>query len=101
MDKHAYRVKVEVIGDEGEHPIDEKFLKGIECDGFVIIGDQGESSAVSIHHLTVRDIADSIAHSDSLLAASVIAKAYNDAHEMIAKEKMNSLSNLLSSLSED
>ena len=98
MDKHAYRVKVEVIGDEGEHPIDEKFLEGIECDGFVIIGDQGESSAVSIHHLTVRDIAYSISHSDSLLAASVIAKAYNEANDMIGKSKMNSLASILRGL---
>lgn len=98
MGKNTYRIKIEVIGGDGEHPIDERLLDGIECNGFVIIGDQGESSTVIIHHLTVRDIADSIAHEDSLLAASVIAKAYNEANDMIGKRKMNSLASILRGL---
>ena len=83
MSKPMYRIKIEVIGEEDECKLDQTDLKPIECDGFAILGSKDDKpNSVFIHHLSTIDIANIIAEHDTLLSASIIAKAFKEAFNM-------------------
>ena len=92
-EKCTYRIKVEVIGEEGESKfsIDNELV----CNGFVIVGNRGDDADVIIHHVTLMDIAQNIAESSTLMAASCIAKGMAEASEIERKDKLSGLMNLL------
>lgn len=83
---YKYRIKVEAIG-EGECKVmlDEKITEGIECNGFVILGDRDKKGAIIRHDVNDIDIAGLIVEDAGMLGASLIAKAMKDACEL--KEK--------------
>lgn len=82
---YKYRIKVELIG-EGKAMLDERLTEGIECNGFVIIGDRDDNQGVTVKHdVNDIDIAGLIAEDAGMLGASLIAKAMKDACEL--KEK--------------
>ena len=92
-----YRIKVEVIGEQ-EHKISAALQEGIECEGFAIIADKGETRAKIIHGVSNIELASAIAGSDELMAASIIAKALREAKEVSDKGKIKEISGLLNLL---
>lgn len=82
-----YRIKVEVIGTEDEeHKINET-LRGVECNGFVILGNKGESTSTAIHGVSNIDIATMIATSGEMMAASLIAQAMREGKKYMREER--------------
>lgn len=67
-----YRIKVEPINGNDEE-LDAEYRLGIDCQGFTIIADQGESNNVGIYKMSLADIACSIRVDDTLLEAAYIA----------------------------
>lgn len=61
---------------------------GIECDGFVILGDRGQDVATLIHGLTTTEVAQSIACHGTLIAAATIAKALREARQYERESEM-------------
>lgn len=68
-----YRIRVESI--DGEEELDERYVNGIECDGFAILGDRdGNGRAVSaIHKMSVMTLAAMMHGSDM----------YREAHKLM------------------
>lgn len=89
---YKYRIKVEAIG-EGECKVmlDEKLTEGIECNGFVILGDRDKQGAIIKQDVNDIDIAGLIAEDADMLGASLIAKAMTDACELKKKERAGNL----------
>lgn len=89
---YKYRIKVEAIGEgECKEMLDEKLTEGIECNGFVIIGDRDEQGDIIRHDVNDIDIAGLIAEDADMLSASLIAKAMKDAYELKKKERAGNL----------
>ena len=84
--ENLYRVKVEPIyGTDAE--LDEEYLRGLDCDGFVIIAHQSNGNLVAIQHMSMLDIAEGIAHSSELRAGAALAEGIKKGQEIIAREK--------------
>ena len=79
-----YLIKVESM--DMDEALDERYTKGIECDGFCIVADKGEDTAVCIHQMSLQGLAQSFADSPILLAAGHIGKAIKEGNEMKRKE---------------
>ena len=89
---YKYRIKVEAIGEaEGKDMLDEKITEGIECNGFVILGNRDKQGAIIKHDVNDIDIAGLIAEDAGMLGASLIAKAMNDAYKLKRKERAGDL----------
>ena len=89
---YKYRIKMEAIGEgECKDMLDEKLTEGIECNGFVIIGDRDEQGDIIRHDVNDIDIAGLIAEDADMLSASLIAKAMKDAYELKKKERAGNL----------
>lgn len=74
---------MEAIGEaEGKDMLDEKLTEGIECNGFVILGDRDKQGTIIKHDVNDIDIAGLIAEDADMLGASLIAKAMKDACEL-------------------
>lgn len=77
-----YRIRIEAIGEgaETEHEyMKELSEKGIECNGFCIIGVKDEKEhSCTFHDLTIQQLAVAIASTSEVLQAAVLAKALND-----------------------
>ena len=89
MSNPIYRITVEVIGEEDQnHQISKTLKLPIECNGFVIIGDRSETEqSLSVHNMSVDDIAEGIRQSGVMIAAGVLAKAREESIEIIRKER--------------
>lgn len=90
---YKYRIKVEAIGEgECKDMLDEKLIEGIECNGFVILGDRDDNQGVTVKH-DINDvgIAGLIAEDADMLGASLIAKAMKDACELKEKARAGDL----------
>ena len=83
-----YRIRVEMIEGENGESFDERFGEGIECNGFVILGDEGDGACCAIHDVNAMIIAEMIAHHSDLSAAAVIAQALREAKEITKKGEM-------------
>lgn len=90
---YKYRIKVEAIGEgECKDMLDEKLTEGIECNGFVILGNMDHKKGVTVKHdVNDIDIAGLIAEDANMLSASLIAKAMKDAYELKKKERAGNL----------
>ena len=74
-----YRIRVEVIGEEEKgFSIGDDLRNGLECRGFVIIGDNEETHFVSIHNVSNADMASAISDSKELMVSSALAKVMYD-----------------------
>lgn len=69
---NKYRIKVEAINGNDEELL-AVHREGIDCDGFVIIGDRKDSSTIDLRKIAVMDIAMAIAKDDNLLRAACVA----------------------------
>ena len=90
---NKYRIKVEVIDGNGEE-LDKRYERGIECDGFAIIGNNEDEATVAIQHMNIRGLAEAISTSDDLYAASYIAQGYRKAGAITARGKLKGLADL-------
>ncbi len=94
-----FRIMVEPI--DGSAFEDAEFADGVkcmECDGFAIIADQGDRAEVSVHRMSMQDLAIDFAHSPQLLAAAHVGKALKEAEEMQRHSAMDGLVDLLGKL---
>lgn len=86
---NKYRIRVEAL-DDGEgnrEQLDQEYTDGIECKGFVILANNGEGTCVSLHNVSCLDIAEMMAKSSVMMAASVIAKALRESEEITERGK--------------
>ena len=67
-----YRIKVESINGNDEE-LRAKWRTGIDCNGFVIIEDDGDGYGVLMHGVSTMDIAQVIVKSDELTKAACVA----------------------------
>lgn len=90
---YKYRIKVEAIGEgECKNMLDEELTEGIECDGFVILGERDhKQGAIIKHDINDIDIAGLIAEDADMLGASLIAKAMKDDYELKKKRARREL----------
>ena len=68
-----YLVKIESM--DMDEQLDRRYTDGIECEGFTLIADGGESNIVAIHKMSVDDISDAMKNEDKLMSAAILAKA--------------------------
>lgn len=84
--ENLYRIKVEPFyGADVE--LDEEYLRGLDCDGFVIIAHQSDGNLVAIQHMNILCIAEGIADSSELRAGAALAEGIKKGQEIIAREK--------------
>ena len=97
QEQKKYRVKVEVIDGSGEE-LNTEYIQGIECNAFTLLAFDDGGCKTALHRVTAMDIAKAIAKSDSLMAASVLAKALREA---LRYESNDKLAHLFASLGRD
>lgn len=68
-----YRIKVEAL--DGNEKLDQRYTDGIECDGYAIIADAGDTYATAIQQMSVDMISNAIMKDAKLLSAGILAKA--------------------------
>lgn len=68
-----YRIRVESM--DNDEAMDERYGKGIECDGLMMIMDCGERYTTAIHGMNLDNISDAIKGDDKLMSAAILAKA--------------------------
>lgn len=88
-----YLIKVESMGGDEQYneKINEKYGEGIECDGFVILANQGKGCSVALHNVNVDTISDIIATSADMMSAGILAKAKVDIAEVTKSGKMKDM----------
>ena len=80
MSKDKYRIKIETINGNDEE-LRAEYRMGLDCEGFVIIGDREDDVDTSIHEMSTMDIAHAIAVSDELMQAAYIAIGIDNAKQ--------------------
>ena len=83
-----YLIKVESM--DGDEQLDQRYQKGIECDGFVIMADKGEGATTSLHKVSIDTISDMIQGDSKLTQASILADAKRRIMEIAMKDKAES-----------
>lgn len=78
-----YRIKVESL--EGEE-LDQEYVDGIECNGFVIMADKEKIKQVCIQTMNLIGIAKMIAYSNDMQSAAKLAEIMNHFENSIKKE---------------
>ena len=81
-----YLIKVEAL--DGNEKIDQRYVDGIECDAFCIIGKRGEVGNVSIHKMSVDMISDIIVKNSDLMCAGILAKAKKEIIRVNVREEI-------------
>lgn len=84
-----YLIKVESM--DGDERFNEDFCKGIECDGFAILANQGKGCSVALHDIDMDTISDIIGTNAQLLSAGILAKAKVDIAEVTKSGKMKDM----------
>jgi len=84
-----YQIRIESM--DHDEVLDNEFVEGIECDGFVVLAHKGEKCQVAIHNVNVDMISDMIARSRKVMAASALAKGKREAADMLRKDEMGDL----------
>lgn len=71
---NTYRITVQTIGPE-ECIFNDGAPLIIECDGFCIIGDSGNTGNLVVHHISVKDIAVALASNQAMenVASTMVA----------------------------
>ena len=84
-----YLIKVESM--DMDEALDERYTNGIECDGFCIVADNDEDTAVCIHQISLQGLAGAFADSPTLLAAAHIGKAIREGNDMKREEDLGEI----------
>lgn len=98
MEKETkYRIKVELIGEPDKDGLKllETVGEGIECNGFVILGDNEDHALTLIHNMNIKDIAESIMPDKELMQAAILAQAYFNTDMVMKEHAFRSVSELL------
>ena len=80
MENPIYRITVELIDSENGSPIPED-QQVTECDGFIIMANQGVDGRIILHDIGSEDAATMIASDETLSAIAAIGKAKRDLHD--------------------
>lgn len=80
-----YLIKVESM--DMTDKMDERYENGIECDGFVLIADNGEGYTTAIHKMSVDDISDCIKGDSKMMSAAILANAKREIIDITVKEE--------------
>lgn len=78
-----YLIRVESM--DHDEALDERYVKGIECDGFVMLMDCGEKCTTAIHRMNVDGISEGIKGDDKLMSAAILAKAKREIIDIAVK----------------
>lgn len=92
-----YRIKIEVIGEEKADGKLDETLRGVDCNGFVILCDKGDRCTSILHNVTNIDIAHALAGNGNLMAASMVAQAMRECRKYIQEER-NPLADFLKAI---
>ena len=93
-----YLVRVEAM--DGDEKLDMEYTDGIECDGFVIVADQGDHTTLAIHKMSIDAISIAISNNDDLMAAGILAKAKREIVDIEKRGIKNNLLDILGKLSD-
>lgn len=80
-----YLVKVESM--DMTDKMDEQYENGIECDGFILIANNGEGYTTAIHRMSVEGISDALMGDAKLMSAAILAKAKREIIDINVKEE--------------
>jgi len=80
-----YLVKVESM--DMDEKMDQRFMDGIELDGFCIFGKNGHEAKVAIYKMNVDGMSDVINGSDEMMMAAILAKAKKEVCEIGGRKK--------------
>lgn len=96
----SYRIKVESI--DGSEVMDEKYIEGIECNGFVIMADCDKKGICATHNMSKMGIAQIILSCDSMMDAAKLAFIFKDViSKYVAEDKQDFLKHVIESLNAD
>ena len=76
-----YRIKVEALDPSAEE-LRAELRMGIECEGFVIMADQGDDGCISAEHMSVTKAAELMNLNDNMIESVCIAKAMAEAKQL-------------------
>lgn len=95
---YKYRIKVEVLGepDKDSLKVLETVGEGIECNGFVILGDRVEDTVTFIHDMSIDEVAKSIVPDEDLMQAAILAQAYFHTEMAMKEHTLRSVTEMLS-----
>lgn len=82
-----YRIRIECL--DGSEELDEEYLAGIECDGFVMINKHEDGFEVGIELMSIDSISSAIAQNDKLLQSAILAEAKHRVFEMAGRERIS------------
>ena len=80
-----FKITVEPLNPDME--VSEEMRKGMVCDGYFLATDTEDGNTVAINNLNTIDVAFIIAKSTELLEAAIIARAINEAMQMVHDRK--------------
>ena len=78
-----YMIRVESMDHDEE--MNEKFERGIECDGFTIMADCDDRYFTAIHKMSIETISGAILGESKLMSAAILAKAKREITEIATK----------------
>lgn len=81
-----YLIKVECM--DHDEQMDERYQKGIECDGYVIMADRGGGATTCMHEVSIDTISDMIRSDNKLMQAAVLAEAKRKIEELMEQSKI-------------
>lgn len=91
-----YLIKVE--STEHDEALDQRYQKGIECDGFVIMADKGEGATTCMHDVSIDTISDMILLDSKLMEAAILAEAKRKIEELMEQSKIEAKADALKKL---
>lgn len=91
-----YLIKVE--STDREEALGQRYQEGIECDGFVIMGDKGDSATTCMHDVSVDTISDMIRMDSKLMEAAILAEAKRKIGELMEQSKIEAKADALNKL---
>jgi len=80
-----YLIKVESM--DHDEVMERQYQEGIECDGFVIMADKGESVSVAIYGVNIDMISDIIKANSKLRQAAILADAKRRIMDIAMKDE--------------
>ena len=96
-----FKIIVEPLNKDVE--VAEELLKGLECDGYFLVGHSEltateSSDTVSLNEINCLDMAIAIAKSDELLEAAMIARGIEEGRLMRKNRKKPNVPDLLAAM---
>lgn len=69
-----YRIKVEALDPSAEE-LRAELRMGIECEGFVVMADQGDGGCTSIEHMNIAKAAELMSGNAEMIKTACLARA--------------------------